>query len=80
MKLIDKDYAVDTAWSIEVYHGSAREVCEMLEDAPTVELIRCKDCKHYADECCDRYADETLGYVHSTQEYGYCWVAERKEE
>lgn len=46
----------------------------------TVELIRCKDCKYYADECCDRYADETLGYVHSTQEYGYCWVAERKEE
>ena len=43
------------------------------------ELIRCKDCKHYADECCDRYADETLGYVHSTQEYGYCWVAERKD-
>ena len=43
------------------------------------ELIRCKDCKYYADECCDRYADETLGYVHSTQEYGYCWVAERKE-
>lgn len=44
------------------------------------ELIRCKDCKYYADECCDRYADETLGYVHSTQEYGYCWVAERKEK
>lgn len=52
-------------------------------NAPTVDavpVIRCKDCKHYADECCDRYADETLGYVHSTQEYGYCWVAERKEE
>ena len=41
-------------------------------------VTHCKDCKHYADECCDRYADETLGYVHSTQEYGYCWAAERK--
>ena len=39
MRLIDKDYAVDTAWSIDVYHGSTREVCEMLEDAPTVEAI-----------------------------------------
>lgn len=37
MRLIDKDYAVDTAWSIDAYHGSAREVCEMLEDAPEVE-------------------------------------------
>ena len=43
-------------------------------------LIRCKDCKHYADNQCDMYADETLGYVHSTQADGYCWVAERKEE
>lgn len=41
------------------------------------EIIRCKDCKHYADDQCDRYADETLGYVHSTQADGYCWVAER---
>lgn len=55
----------------------------MLKNEPTVDavpVIRCKDCKHYADECCDRYADETLGYAHSTQESGYCWVAERKEE
>jgi hypothetical protein len=53
MKLIDKDYAVDTAWSIDVYHGSTREVCEMLEDAPEVEaepiiettlIIRKMDC------------------------------------
>ena len=61
----------------------AKMDAESKEDAPTIDavpVIRCKDCKHYADECCDRYADETLGYVHSTQEYGYCWVAERKEE
>ena len=45
-----------------------------------VPVIRCKDCKHYADDACDRYADETLGYVHSTQADGFCWVAERKEE
>lgn len=55
----------------------------MIADAPTIDavpVIRCKDCKHYADDQCDRYADETLGYVHSTQADGYCWVAERKEE
>jgi len=45
-----------------------------------VPVIRCKDCKHYVDEQCDRYADETLGYAHSTQADWYCWVAERKEE
>lgn len=44
------------------------------------ELVRCKDCQYYVDECCDRYADETLGYVHSTQPDFFCAVAERKEE
>ena len=55
----------------------------IIDQQPTVDaepVIRCKDCKHYADDQCDRYADETLGYEHSTQAYGYCWVAERKEE
>lgn len=73
MKLIDKDYAVDTAWSIEVYHGSAREVCEMLEDAPTVELIRCEECVHYLCGC---YCLDNDWYSEPTD---YCSKAERKE-
>ncbi len=62
---------------------SENDIREMIDMMPTVDavpVIRCKDCKHYADEQCDRYADETLGYVHSTQADGYCWVAERKEK
>ena len=56
MRLIDKDYAVDTAWSIDAYHGSAREVCEMLEDAPTVESEPVRHGK-WIDE--GYYADNT---------------------
>lgn len=83
MRLIDAD-ALDMYERLKSYYGMAwRDAQEEIDAQPTVDavpVIRCKDCKHYADECCDRYADETLGYVHSTQEYGYCWVAERKEE
>lgn len=65
-------------WNVEpVKHKGFNE---RLEDCPLTELIQCKDCKHYDDDQCDRYADETLGYEHSTQAYGYCWLAERKEE
>ena len=56
------------------------EITDITSRDDFVRVIRCKDCKHYEDECCDRYADETLGYVHSTQEYGYCWAAERKDK
>lgn len=48
-----------------------------------VFVIRCKDCKYFeiinGFEECNRYADET-GSGHSTQPYGFCWLAERKEE
>lgn len=44
------------------------------------EVIRCEDCKHYHYDDCDRYADETLGYVHSTQPNYFCAVPERKGE
>lgn len=50
--------------------------------APVIgeELVRCKDCQYYVDECCERYADETLGYVHSTQPDYFCAVAARAED
>ena len=48
--------------------------------AEYVQVIRCRDCKHYDGSDCDRYAEETYGISHSTQEYGYCWLAERKDE
>ena len=45
-----------------------------------VEVVRCKDCKHFDGECCDRYADETLGYSHSTQPNFFCACGERKTD
>ena len=45
-----------------------------------VEVVRCKDCKYFDGECCDRYADETLGYSHSTQPNFFCAVGERKTD
>ena len=45
-----------------------------------VEVVRCRDCKHFDGECCDRYADETLGYSHSTQPNFFCACGERKTD
>ena len=45
-----------------------------------VEVVRCKDCKYFDGDCCDRYADETLGYSHSTQPNFFCAVGERKTD
>ena len=53
------------------------------DNAPAVdavEVVRCKDCIHFDGECCDRYADETLGYSHSTQPNFFCACGERKTD
>ena len=51
-----------------------------LPSVDAVEVLRCKDCKYFDGECCDRYADETLGYLHSTQPNFFCAVGERRTD
>ena len=58
----------------------AKTYIEQLPSVDAVEVVRCKDCKHFDGECCGRYADETLGYVHSTQLNFFCAVGERKTD
>ena len=80
MRLIDAD---SIPWDVDGVGEIPVITKEEIDDMPTVDavpVIRCKDCKYYADECCDRYADETLGYVHSTQPDFFCAVAERKDK
>ena len=57
------------------------QLYEAVRNYPSVdaiEVVRCKECIHFDGECCDRYADETLGYSHSTQPNFFCAVGERK--
>lgn len=56
------------------------EAVKNLPSVDAVEVVRCNDCKHFDGECCDRYADETLGYSHSTQPNFFCACGERKTD
>ena len=63
--------------------SSCREICRLYSDVldmSAVEVVRCKECIHFDGECCDRYADETLGYSHSTQPNFFCACGERKTD
>ena len=56
------------------------EAVKNLPSVDAVEVVRCGDCKHFDGESCGRYADETLGYLHSTQPNFFCAVGERKND
>lgn len=52
-----------------------------VEDAPTIDLVRCKDCKHYDTEsrtfpCCT----DIFGAVRYMEADGFCSKGERKGE
>ena len=85
------DYLIDFHTAIEAMNRISDSICEAeavfaLCELPTVELIRCKDCKH-------RYTDRGMGfckkldsmfYHYEDQEPidadFYCKWAERNEE
>ena len=58
-------------------------VCEVLDDAPTVDavsVIRCKECRFYQGKYCTAWDDGTVAVACETDADGYCYLAERKEE
>ena len=55
-----------------------REICEMLNDAPTVDavpVVRCKDCFHFWDGVCKAHID--VIYVDDND---FCSMGERKDD
>lgn len=53
-----------------------REICEMLNDAPTVdavEVVRCKDCVYFWDGVCTAHTDAIC-----TDENEFCSWGERR--
>lgn len=71
-------YKLGEIW--ELNFDEIREALETVPSVDAVEVVRCNDCKHFDGECCDRYADETLGYSHSTQPNFFCACGERKTD
>ena len=83
MRLIDADRLINEFEDTVGSPITRTRLKLQVQNQPTidaVEVVRCKDCKYFDGECCDRYADETLGYSHSTQQNFFCAVGERRTD
>lgn len=75
--LISRQAAIDAIWdgiNMDIY---TREVKEILEQLPTAEIVRCKDCKWFGQIGC------AIGVVDDTDkptENDYCSFAERRSD
>ena len=82
--LIKRHDAIESVGFYSCHSGDkllfADNALKNIPSVDAVEVVRCEDCKHFDGECCDRYADETLGYSHSTQPNFFCAVGERKTD
>lgn len=45
-KYIERQYLLDTIDAMIVYRKTPTDIYEMVEDALTIDVVRCKDCKH----------------------------------
>lgn len=89
MRLVDADALIDSLNIRSVTYNCIINKC--IEDAPTVEIVRCGECKHRETDDCPIYwmewitIDEGDGYtdndfiIHDyTTDDGYCNYGERK--
>ena len=70
---IDGKIPIQLSNGVEIYNDEAVPV-DYLKHLPTadvVEVVRCKDCKHYDDGLCRRWK-----YSHVTSEDSFCSGAE----
>ena len=56
MRLIDADALMDKITSETIFIKDGLWVSKIIADAPTVEIVRCKDCRHkYEEGDCTHY-------------------------
>lgn len=75
MRLIDADELIDRAYRERL--DSRERIAQLIESAPTidaVQVVRCRDCKHYAGE--GMYCSQDICVMF---DHFYCYYAERKE-
>ena len=83
-RLIDANVAIERAKESDKIVKSSiwetGEVIEFLEDCPivdAVEVVRCKDCKHWSMGYCNHFA--YYSYEPMTNEDDFCSYGERKD-
>ena len=92
-RLIDADKLIDFIDVGHLRHSgelcySETEVANLLLHAPTVnavEVVRCKDCKHYKPQKKSAHWEHKANYCNrivtiKTQPYDFCSYGERKNE
>ncbi len=55
MILIEKDKAIDAIGEVHPLDYNARTIKANIEQLPTIEIVRCRECKHYTNGFCYSY-------------------------
>ena len=91
IRLIDADRSIEIVRNQEIAHPHAYHLTNyatrILQEAPTVdavEVVRCKDCKHYRPQKKSAHWENRANYCNrivtiKTRPYDFCSYGERKE-
>ncbi len=62
---------------INVMIGKEEPIETALCELPIIYIVRCEDCKYWADTICERFEEERIMFAHDFCSYGY---GERKDD
>ena len=74
---------LDTIGAMIGYGTTPTEIWDMVKASPSIELIRCKDCKHWVHYNDDYYQGDVCEYDNVAvyrEADDYCSKAERRNE
>lgn len=80
MRLIDADAlsrALAEMWYDSPISVTGVSVSELINKQPSIDLVRCKDCKHWDTADGECYADRGIYFPNADD---YCSYGERSEE
>lgn len=85
MRLIDANLAIERQWFNNAQPLICRQYAvDVLRDAPTVdavEVVRCKDCKHFSGHgACHCHAADENGTPIFVREEDFCSYGERRTD
>lgn len=78
MILIEKDKAIDAIGEVHPLDYNARSTKARIEQLPTIEIVKCRECRHWdASKNCG-YCDIWDHYI-SNEDF-YCGCGDRRNE
>lgn len=78
-RYIDADALIDTIGAMIGYGTTPTEIWDMVNTAPSIDIVRCRECKYWNTDGCREGCGECEWAYYMTKPDDFCSYGERSE-